>query len=325
MKGLLSPTRLGRKGLAYTTIALILVTAMALLMRNHAGRELLENPAEARVRSMDQFITDLHQDAPRATGIIAYRAFLAMDDEMANASAYFSSPSVAMQEALLNGTLHGHTSSLLVNSTLTGYLSRVQELTSDIGILTALAVSNISLSQESPWHVRVSYLLTVNLTDARGVARWDYTEVIVASIPIVGLRDPLHTVGTKGLVPAFIQPHNGSALVNGLDTTELQRLINNSQYLESANAPSFLDRLSGNLTSSEQGIQTIVNIGALLDQGVTIHDASRVDYLYFDNESMGAMGSLACNFANTSLPWLALDIAHLDDFELTGLNYTSCG
>jgi hypothetical protein len=89
---------------------------------------------------------------------------------------------------------------------------------------------------------------------------------------------------------------NGT-LVNGTNTNNLIALINNSFYIASNYSPSFLMRYEGNFTQDPNGngIESIVNIVSLSDQGLDVYpDRIKVDYMYFNNINDNKI----CNVSN---------------------------
>ena len=58
-----------------------------------------------------------------------------------------------------------------------------------------------------------------------------------------------------------------------------------SYYRSHTDAPSFLNRLQGNLSASQYGIESLVNLQKLSSQGVPTQQKTVVDYIYFSTQN----------------------------------------
>jgi len=323
---------MNRRGILYLFGALLFVAIILTIFfaRTLPTSEERQESVVTRIRTTNDFLRDLHADVPRATYIASFRAFLSLDEQLYAQGAYFTNVTPLFAEAFLNGTIDGdanHTS-LLVNSTFTDYLARVNAEAADIGLALNMSVDQVRLSQSSPWTVDVSFLMHVNVTDSRGLARWDYDRWFTTEVSIIGLHDPSYTVGTDGLLLNVIEmsPYNNTQFVSGNDTTVLEDELRSRYYRDDPYAPSFLQRLEGNLTgSSKYGIASLVDLDEISAQGLAVRtDRTLIDAAYFANAS-------TVNYCpgSGSLPnWFKLDAAHYSaaehDYELSKLNATTC-
>ncbi len=330
--GLRRRAALGRKGVVFLIISLLLVSIFLTIIyaqRLPTSRERAEG-AVSRIRSMSDFITDFMADVHRATSIAGFRSFIAAEQYISQEGAFITDPAPIFIESFMNGTIDGYPYEIMENSTFGEYLQRVNAEAARIGIELNASVVNITLSQSTPWSVDIDFKMTLNVSDTRGLARWDTVADFSTEVSILDIRDPVYSVYTTGKVPNTIRqsPYNNSQFViGGNDTTNLNDEITNMYYREDPYAPSFLQRLAGNLTgSSKYGIASLVDLDELNAQGLFVKTyQSVVDFRYFSNVSTNDY----CPSMGSPLPsWFKIDQEHYQDpahdYEVSLLNATAC-
>jgi hypothetical protein len=246
---------------------------------------------------------------------------------------------------------------VLENSTYNDYLRQLKILASQIGINIEINVTDITLTQDSPWSVNVIVTTHVNITDSKGVASWDFDKNYSTSVALWNIRDPLYSVSTYGRMPNAIRisPYINNFVGANKNTTGLLAHINSSYYIANPLAPSYLMRLEGNFSSSPFGIESLVNVEEIVRQGFTMgvdfsSSKSVVDYIFFTNISNEVNHTFyktqACYIQNISFnsssvfyPWFRIDLNHTrynasnasdpynnDNYNITQahLNYTIC-
>jgi hypothetical protein len=111
-----------------------------------------------------------------------------------------------------------------------------------------------------------------------------------------------------------------SYFVNGTDTSGIIEHLDKGYYKESTDAPSFVMRIYNNLSSSPYGIESIVNLQRIYEQGLVVNeDAPVIDYKYFS----GLYTANACDIQNMP-SWFKFETTDLNTYNLSGLNYTTC-
>ncbi len=312
--------------LLIVTIALTLLYAQRLPTTHEKGESI-----HARIITLDDFLKDLHRDVDRAAYIAGFRALIGLEQQINQRGGFLAEPEPLFIEAFLNGTVNGSALDVLANSTFSDYLAKVNAEASLIGVALNISVADLSLTQSTPWSVDVVFTMAVNLSDTRGLARWDYERVFVTEVPILDLRDPVYSVHTLGKVPNTfrVSPYNDSHFVIGEnDTSALYDEAVKMYYREDPSAPSFLQRLAGNLSGrSKYGVASLVNLGDLNAQGFAVRTyLSVVDYYYFSNTTT----TNYCPGKGSPLPsWqIRIDEEHyLDparDYGFQELNATIC-
>ena len=326
---------MNKRAAVYVIVATFFIAVMAIvfLILAEPPRGSFTSSSE-RVLTMDKFLTDFESDIDRATYIAAFRSMLAMEEYVSQNGVYFTNLSAPFQEAFVQGTINGTESQILLNSTIEDYALRTEQIAGQVGITLAINVTKVVLVQDDPWNVRVNLSFTVNVSDARGTASWNYNFTRSTLVPITDLRDPIYSVSTLGKVQNQVKAANITLFVNDTgnrnDTSALQSFINLSLYRASTRAPSFLMRFTGNLSASPYGIESIVNIPRLSSQDIIINSSlSTIDYLYFGGGTPSNQSAVAtaCTIQNlVYVPdWFRLDAAHLPDYNITGaLSYSAC-
>lgn len=324
---------MNRRGIVYLLSALILVGFALTVLFARAPPIQAERTysIQTRIGTLDSFLKDLHEDVPRAAYIAGYRSMLAVEQYVSEFG-YVPEPEPILIEAFLNGTVDNKSYDVLANSTFLLYLERVNEESRAVGIRLNITLDSVTLAQESPWSVTAYLTMHFNVSDRDGLAEWEYTMTIPAEISILNTRDPVYTVGTLGRVPNTFRrspyPHN-TMVVDGNDTSNLYNETVMMYYREDPHAPSYLQRLAGNLTgTSKYGISSLVNLDALNTQGLLIKTyTSLIDAVYFS----GSTPVVYCPDLTAGEPlhtWFKLDETHyLDDdhnYELDDLNASLC-
>ena len=114
----------------------------------------------------------------------------------------------------------------------------------------------------------------------------------------------IHSFGKETIYEDFVQ---------GTDVSNLLSHTENSYYIASSSAPSFLDRLEGKLEADENGIESLVYLPELSLQGIPVKDKSIVDYIYFSDSN-------PISYHIQGMPnWFKLDSEHLSIYQVSGL------
>jgi hypothetical protein len=96
--------------------------------------------------------------------------------------------------------------------------------------------------------------------------------------------------------------------------------LNNSYYVASTTAPSYLMRFEGDLSNSSLGIESLVNLEELNKQNIPVVNKTLVDYIYFNSTNNPTE---YCNVQNMP-DWFRIDQAHASFYDITGLDKDSC-
>lgn len=320
---------MNRCGFIFLVSTLLFVAVLLTIMFARQESTELDEASLLRVRTMDEFITDFGDDSRRAAYISGFRALIAIEQYLNDRGEYVDDLAPIFVEAFVNGTIEGEHYAVLDDSTFNDYLANVEERASLVGISLDATVFDVTLSQSTPWSVDVNFLLRVVVNDSRGQASWNYTESFTTEVSIFDLRDPVYSVSTYGKVPNTIRKSTLTMglLVVGNDTSGLEEEIQNMTYREDPSAPSFLQRIAGDLTgNSTYGIASLVDLDNLDAQGLEVENGrSIVDAWYFS----GRNATVYCPDSRFGLAtWVRLDSTHYADeehnYDFDDLNATTC-
>ena len=312
-----------KKAIFYLLVSSIFIAVMIVVFlayKEYAYTD-KQKVVETRIRTINDFIKSMDTDSERVIFISGFRSLIALEDYVARTGHYLDNSAEYFRLAFYNGTVNGTRVDLLVNSSYYDYLVKLRIIAGRMGMSIDVNVTNITLYQESPWSITVNVTAQINLTDQKGLARWDFSKVYNTSVSILSIRDPVYSVATSGRVPNTIRITNITDFVaSDNDTSNLMFHISYSYYNASALAPNFLMRLEGRLNESSAccGIESFVNVPDLRTQGV-VYDASKsiIDYILFSNVT--GYDNVSC--ARNTTDWFKIDQNHSVKYEVDGLLY----
>ena len=187
--------------------------------------------------------------------------------------------------------------------------ARASEINADGSLINPV----LTVTQEDPWSVKVNLTAELTIHDKTNLALWNKTLTTLSYISIENFEDPVYVLKTNGKVTNKINKTIYGVFVSGTDVTNLTSHLENSYYIASPLAPSFLYRLQGNMSASENGIESLVYLPKLLQQGITPKDKTDVDYIYFSSDT-------PTSHHIAGMPsWFRVDAAHLATYQVSGL------
>ena len=295
---------MNRRGIFFTSLAIIVVALFLLSIGIYA--EFNDRTGiKKRIESMDNFVFSLEQDISRQNYISGYRAILSLQSHITTEGTFINDSEKAIEEALINGSVNGGAVNLMEGFKLNDWNSKVSQSGKSVNANINYSLLDVHVIQEDPWNVMLEASIKLYVEDKGGLASWNKTEVIKSKIPISGFEDPTYLVHTNGKVNRKIAKSPFGVFVQGSDATNLLNHTLSGYYIASANAPSFLKRLQGDLSSDENGIESLVNVPELSSQGIQTYSKSVVDYIYFSLDNPPS-------YAVQGMPsWFRLDEASL--------------
>lgn len=325
---------MNKKGLLYISLAIVFVIFFGLLYltQNAYRMEDRQQVIANRIHTMDDFVKDIDVDIDRAAFISGFRALLGVEEYLSQKGAFFNNLSTmeeAFRDVFLNGSYNSTSLAIMDNASFNDYLSKVSVQASSIGLIVSVNVTNVTLHQVSPWIIHVEFISDFNISNADEQFWWAYQKNFTTEVSITGLKDPLYTVNTLGRVPNTINkyflPATGYVNDTNNDTAVLKEFVEGSYYRASSDAPSFLQRFTNNITASPNGVESLVYLPALSDQGIIVQeDRSVVDYLYFSENPDNTTDRCQIQNMIYTPDWFRVDLAHMNDYELDGLSSSPC-
>jgi hypothetical protein len=312
-----------KKALFYSILSIMFVSlAVFAFMYQSAGNKFRDemHTVETRIYAMNDFVKDIEGDLDRVVHITGFRALSAIVDEVITSGNYVNNVGPAFEEAFVNGTI-GNKSALLMNeSTFNDWLSRIQNISNELGISVDVELKDLTIEHASPWLLNVSTNISFFAVDLKETANWTRNISIVKQIDIRGFEDPLYVLNSYGRATNLVnQTIHGGNYTSGsgptFDPGNLEQHANNSLYAENANAPSYLMRLEGDLGPSPYGIESMVNLEKLGEQGLDVEEKSVIDYIYFSGNNPASL------HVNKMPDWFMIDNARTDKYQVTGETY----
>jgi len=308
---------MNKKAVFFTIMSIIFLGVVYFSLQIQESQRFREraNVVSDRVESVDFFISDLERDIQRGAYIGMFRSLLGIQQYITSNGKFINNTEATFEEILLNGTIDGTYVSVMNQTEMSVWIAKIQSEASKIGVEFTYSINGVNLYHKNPWVMSIDLNVTMNITDSTGTATWLRDDIISSDLNITSFEDPVYAVYTFGRVINTVEKSNITDFTDGNDTTNLLYHLTNSRYVESTSAPSFIMRLSGNLSNSTFGIESLVNLKKLEDAALTTYDKTCVDYLYFSNMTPQSW------FINNTYNWFKLDNQsnHLGFYEAENL------
>lgn len=264
---------IGKKAYFFSITVLLLVGVAALIMSGARDPGHLRSAtlANQRLTELQTFMEGVEQDAITATAVATHRALLT-SQELVQTQGALTDPEATIEELIINGTYEGTIQPLLLNESLERWAEHLQPLANHLRMTINVTINEVAITQYSPWFVTTITNATLKAQDNYTSSSWQQTFIANATTPILGLADPLYTIGTDGRYTHIINKATSIA--------DLASHVRSNNYSESADAPRFIDRFGTNPGSSEHGIESLVNVEEIIAINVN-NDGSIIDWQYF--------------------------------------------
>jgi hypothetical protein len=320
------------KGMYFSLLTILFLVIFLFFFSVHIYRKNTDKmfAIESRITSMDSFLNDVNRDLERGLYISSFRAILSMQEYMTLYGVFFHDIQSDFFEAITNGTINGtHVSmmdSALESAKITDWIDNINEQAEQLNLVLNISIKNFSLYQNDPWHITVGINATLQLSDSAGLATWNKQLYIETVLGIEGFEDPLYIVHGLGRFSNAINItrfDNNYSYYNG-SVWNISNLITHfegSLYAAHSDAPSFLMRFENNLSTSPQGIESIINLQELASrfspEEMTIYyDKCIIDYIYWSEENPPIYR------INNTPSWYKIDNDHRAKYNVTSISYS---
>lgn len=295
---------LNRKGFFFTILVIVIISLF--LLTYGIYNEFKQRTSEQqRIETLESFLQAVEHDLERQAYIMGFRALFIIESDISGTGSYSSNVAQSVQEIMINGTLNTQTQPLMIGATFNEIESAINEKASKVNAEVYLTSPTITVLQRDPWHVIVQVNTTLLVKDKNDKAQWRINKSVEAKISVENFEDPLYIINTNGLVTQGITKTPYEPLVQGSNVANLSAHASNSYYIASPLAPSFIQRLEGNTSSSIYGIESLVNLPELSAASISVLDKSVVDYVYFSSNN-------PVSYRIQGMPsWVKIDNAHL--------------
>lgn len=309
----------GKKGMFYTLLSVILIFIFILFIKSNAQTKLNEKSdlVKVRIDTMNNFMESVEQDLQRYVYIAGFRSILSFNQYLLTANSSFEDVQLAFQESIFNGTVNNQAELLLTGSSFSDWSSSIQEKANSVNIDLKFNNPEIYVYQTDPWHVKIDMNVTILASDLAGFASWNYRTKVTSTISILGFDDPLYIIKTQGrlvnIINATIYEGNYTHQLSedDWDVANLRDHVSKMYYTENSDAPDFLMRFEGKLTSSPYGIESMINLDSLSSRGLPIYEYSVIDHKYWSSSSGRHIPSMQS--------WFSIDSAHEDKYQVNSI------
>lgn len=297
--------KMNKKGLFFTILAIALLSLLAVSYSVYSFVENREG-IDKRIKTMNSYVSSLEKDIQRKLYISGYRIIFIMEEKIIEKGTYTENINANFSDAFFNGIFYGEdyatNGGILMGVTFPDIVNDINAKAKSLNIDVTFINPKILISQDDPWHVKVSLESNLIIKDRGNLASWNRTSAFYTYIPIENFEDPVYVVNTNAKV---VNKFNQTPYDVPVPIGNLQNHAENSYYISNIDAPSFLQRLGGDLNadSNGNGIESLVNTHELSAQGIAVKDKCIVDYLYFSENP--------CPVAQTYDNWIKIDEAHL--------------
>ena len=297
-----------KKGIFFTVLVIIILSLFLMSYTFYSvAKE--RKVIQKRIETMNNFLLSIERDLPRQLFISGFRIIFLFEQRILEKQGYIDDIDASFQEAFFNGTIEGQTGSnitiLMNGATFPDIVEAINEKSKEINVKINLSNPIVEITQDDPWNVK--FILTVNLImqDEGGLASWNKTEIIVAYVSIEGFEDPTYFLAGSGESNVI----NRTPYETFNIPSELQDHAENTYYTNNTDAPSFLDRLEGNINvANPNGIESLA-----VPKLQSFSGRSIVDHEYF---SQPPTAGTPCS--SPPLPsWFLIDTAHRALYQCT--------
>ena len=307
---------MNKRGFIFTTIMIVMLLLFLITFSFYSDVKERKS-IQTRIETMNSFVSSLESNLPRQLKTSGFRIIFLLEKRIVEKGSYITNLNGVFSEAFFNGTLYSEinpdVSTIMDGAKFNDIKELMQENADKINIHLEFYDPWINISQADPWNMQILFSFNLVVKDTANLASWNRTENMSVMVPIEHFEDPMYIINTNGLVVNKIKMSPYSGFVAGSDISNLSIHSENSYYIASNSAPSFLNRLEGRNIPNTNGIESLVNLGELSGGGISTSDKSVVDYIYFSSSDPAA-----CNVNPSGMPsWFKLDNLHLAKYEVS--------
>jgi hypothetical protein len=152
-----------------------------------------------------QVAQGIENDFVRAVRITGRRAALAAVSNVIMTGEYLDNSTLAMKELLTNSSINGNASVLMANNTLYEWIARIKA--QDHHFDVDVNFSYLKVENYDGMDIKISLLLTVNVSDSQGISRIDRSVEKGVLVSVEGLEDPIFPLSTTGNVKRVVHAY----------------------------------------------------------------------------------------------------------------------
>ena len=203
------------KGQTYSVIAVLLIVPLLLFMSFYmVSVETMQSGSREKVVSDQeaQLARSIERDFERAIYISGKRALVAATNHVVTEGAPLDNATQAIEELMLQGTLEGNSSELMVGNRIEDWKNTVMGLPA--GFSKNVDYRNLSVGRNSGTDMIAGLSLDINVSDSLGIAEITKSMEKSVHISVEYLEDPIFPLNTYGFVKRVVTeyPYNYYAM-----------------------------------------------------------------------------------------------------------------
>jgi hypothetical protein len=278
-----------KKGVIFTIMAIVIAVFFTVVFSAR-----LEKPidyktdiTETRIKVLNDYDKNFYDYAKGAASISGYAALQGVIIDLNSMKRYYD---LSPNEFESNYTYCIRTGNLtdskicpnMINKTLIYFLDKIQNISEDeLNIQSNYAVNSINITQATS-NFAIELLINLSLKIDDFYANISDTRIVKSSVSIVGLLDPVYMLnGTYNQTINSTKPDN----YGNWTPADLRDLYYAHAYRSNKDAISFINRIKGNFSSNDYGIESFVNLTGPGVLSRMNENSSLVDYLFWQNMS----------------------------------------
>jgi hypothetical protein len=192
----------------YSIIAVLVIVPLILLIAFY-----ITSIQDMKFGTNDRVVADqqhqvaqgIENDFVRAVRITGRRAALAAVSEVIMTGEYLDNSTLAIKELLTNSSINGNASVLMANNSLYEWIGRIKA--QDHHFDVDVNFSYLKVENYDGMDIRISLLLTVNVSDKQGISRIDRSVQKDVIVSVEGLEDPIFPLSTTGYVKRVVNAY----------------------------------------------------------------------------------------------------------------------
>lgn len=192
----------------YSIIAIFVIVPLVIFMAFY-----ITSSRDVKFGANDRVVADqqhqveqgIENDFVRAVRITGRRAVLAAVSNVVINGEYLDNSTLRIKELVTNSSIYGNSSTLMANNSLYEWLSRLNSQNQSFDVHANF--SYLRVENYDGMNIKISLLLTVNVSDRLNLSRIDRSAQKDVIVSIEGLEDPIFPLSTTGYVKRVVNAY----------------------------------------------------------------------------------------------------------------------
>ncbi len=274
--------RKDKKGVIFTVIAIVLAVFFTTTFSARVEQPIdyKTDLVETRIRILNSYVENFFDYADGAGSIAGYSALQGIITDMGTRIP--KSYNQNFEREYINCTLTGNLANNrlcpgMINKTLATYLDSISALARrELNINSTYSIGPMNVTQATD-AFSIELIANITLSIKDGYANISDNRLVTSSVGIEGLPDPVYLM--NGTYTQMIKKNSLNKKEGDWNITDLQDLYYNHAYRNYKEGISIINRIKGNFTPNDFGIESLVNQSMLTYDVDYYENDSMVDYL----------------------------------------------